>query len=144
MTAHSTPATVLAFDFGTRRVGVALGNTLTRSARPLTTIDEERSEPRFAAIAALIDEWQPGLLVVGVPVHADGTAHALTARAQRFARQLHGRFGVEVALADERFTTQAAQSVQDEGGSPGRGGRAVRDQIAAQLILQEWFDERVA
>ena len=133
---------MLAFDFGTRRVGVALGNTLTRSARPLTTIDEERGEPRFAAIAALIEEWQPDLLVVGVPVHADGTAHALTARAQRFARQLHGRFGVEVALADERFTTQAAQSVQDEGGAPGRRGRAARDQIAAQLILQGWFDER--
>ena len=144
MTAPAPPATVLAFDFGTRRVGVALGNTLTRSARPLTTIDEERGEPRFAAIAALIEEWQPDLLVVGVPVHADGTAHALTARAQRFARQLHGRFGIEVAVADERFTTQAAQSVQDEGGSPGRGGRAVRDQIAAQLILQGWFDERVA
>ena len=81
MTAPARPATVLAFDFGTRRVGVALGNTLTRSARPLATIDEERSEPRFAAIAALIGQWQPDLLVVGVPVHADGTPHAMTTRA---------------------------------------------------------------
>jgi putative holliday junction resolvase len=142
VTAPVPPATVLGFDFGTRRVGVALGNTLTRSARPLTTIDEQRSEPRFAAIAALIAEWQPDLLVVGVPVHADGTPHAMTERAQRFARQLHGRFGVEVALADERYTTQAAQSVLDEAGGSGRRGRAERDQVAAQLILQGWLDER--
>lgn len=141
MTAAAPPATVLGFDFGTRRVGVALGNTLTRSARPLSTIDEERSEPRFAAIAALIAEWQPDLLVVGVPVHADGTPHAMTERAQRFARQLHGRFGVEVALADERYTTQAAQSVLDAEGGTGRRGRAQRDEIAAQLILQGWLDE---
>jgi putative Holliday junction resolvase len=144
VTAPAPPATVLAFDFGTRRVGVALGNTLTRSARPLATIDEERSEPRFAAIAALIAEWQPDLLVVGIPVHADGTPHAMTAQAQRFARQLHGRFGVEVALADERYTTQAAQAELDATGGAGRRGRVERDQIAAQLILQGWLDERAA
>ena len=144
MTAPAPPATVLAFDFGTRRVGVALGNTLTRSARPLATIDEERSERRFAAIAALIAEWQPDLLVVGIPVHADGTPHAMTALAQRFARQLHGRFGVEVALADERYTTQAAQAELDAAGGAGRRGRAERDQVAAQLILQGWLDERAA
>jgi putative Holliday junction resolvase len=135
---------VLAFDFGTRRVGVALGNTLTRRARPLGTIDEERSEPRFAAIAALIEEWQPDLLVVGVPVHADGTPHAMTAGAQRFARQLHGRFGVEVVLADERYTTQAAQAVLDAESGAGHRGRAQRDEIAAQIILQGWLDEAAA
>jgi putative Holliday junction resolvase len=135
---------VLAFDFGTRRIGVALGNTLTRSARPLTTIDEERSAPRFAAIAALIEEWRPDLLVVGVPVHADGTPHPMTARALRFARQLHGRFGIAVAQADERYTTQAAQSVLEAAGASGRTGRAARDQVAAQLILQGWLDERTA
>jgi putative Holliday junction resolvase len=110
----------------------------------LATIDEERSAPRFAAIAALIEEWRPDLLVVGVPVHADGTAHPMTARALRFARQLHWRFGIPVAQADERYTTQAAQSVLEATGASGRGGRAARDRVAAQLILQGWLDERTA
>ena len=132
-------ATVLAFDFGTRRLGVAVGNTLVRVAHPLDTIDDERMDTRFAAIAALIDEWQPKLLVVGVPVPADGTEHAMTQRARRFARQLEGRFGLPVAEADERGTTQdAACSLR----GTGRRGRASRDEVAAQLILQGYFDER--
>jgi len=133
--------TVLGFDFGTRRVGVAVGNTLTRIAHPLATIDAEGSAPRFAAIAALIDEWQPGCLVVGIPVHADGTPHAMTARARRFARQLHGRHGVPVVEADERYTTQGAQAALAATGRGGRRGRAARDAIAAQAILQGYFDE---
>ena len=141
MAATSPDATVLAFDFGTRRIGVAVGNTLTRRAHPLTTIEGERNDERFAAIAALVAEWQPGTLVVGLPTHADGSAHDMTLRAQRFARQLDGRFGLPVAMVDERWTTEAAQSAQDAAGVAGRKGRAVRDQIAAQLILQSWFDE---
>ena len=83
------------------------------------------------AITALVHEWRPGVLVVGIPVHADGTAHAMTARAQRFARELAGRFQVPVELADERWTTQLAQTALDQAGA-GRKGRAVRDQVAAQ------------
>jgi len=142
--ATSPDATVLAFDFGTQRIGVAVGNTLTRRAHPLTTIQGERSDERFAAIAALVAEWHPGALLVGLPTHADGSAHEMTQRAQRFARQLDGRFGLPVALVDERWTTQAAQSAQDAAGgseNSGRRGRANRDQVAAQLILQSWFDE---
>jgi len=93
------------------------------------------------AIAALIDEWQPGCLVVGIPVHADGTPHAMTARARRFARQLHGRHGVPVVEADERYTTQGAQAALAATGRGGRRGRAARDAIAAQAILQGYFDE---
>ena len=144
MAATSPGATVLAFDFGTQRIGVAVGNTLTRAAHPLTTIQGERNDERFAAIAALVAEWQPGTLVVGLPTHADGSAHDMTLRAQRFARQLDGRFGLPVVMVDERWTTQAAQSVLDSAGgsgNTGRKGRAVRDQVAAQLILQSWFDE---
>ena len=144
MAATSPDATVLAFDFGTQRIGVAVGNTLTRMAHPLATIQGERNDERFAAIAALVAEWQPGTLVVGLPTHADGSAHAMTQRAQRFARQLDGRFGLPVALVDERWTTQAAQSAQEAAGgsrNTGRRGRAARDQVAAQLILQSWFDE---
>ena len=143
MTAQPPPATVLAFDFGTRRIGVAVGNTLTRFAQPLTTIAMDRNDERFAAITALVHEWRPDLLVVGIPVHADGAAHAMTARAQRFARELERRFQVPVELADERWTTQLAQATLDRAGA-GRKGRAVRDQIAAQSILQGWFDDRGA
>ena len=143
MAATSPDATVLAFDFGTRRIGVAMGNTLTRVAHPLVTIEGERNDARFAAIAALVAEWQPGTLVVGLPTHADGTEHDMTLRAQRFARQLEGRFRLPVALVDERWTTEAAQSMLDDAGTTGRKGRAARDSVAAQLILQSWFDEPV-
>ena len=143
MAATSPDATVLAFDFGTRRIGVAMGNTLTRVAHPLVTIEGERNDERFEAIAALVAEWQPGTLVVGLPTHADGTEHDMTHRAQRFARQLEGRFRLPVALVDERWTTEAAQSMLDDAGTTGRKGRAARDSVAAQLILQSWFDEPV-
>jgi putative Holliday junction resolvase len=142
VTAQPSPATVLAFDFGTRRIGVAVGNTLARVARPLTTIDQHRHDERFAAIAALLEEWQPDVLIVGIPVHADGGAHAMTAQAQRFARELASRFRLPVEFADERWTTQLAQTALDRAGTGGRKGRAVRDQIAAQIILQGWFDDR--
>lgn len=144
MAATFPDATVLAFDFGTRRIGIAMGNTRTATAHPLTTIDDERTDRRFAGIAALVKEWEPGVLVVGLPVHADGKEHDMTQRARRFARQLEGRFQLPVNLVDERWTTEAAQSVLDESGVAGRRGRAVRDQVAAQLILQSWFDERAA
>jgi putative holliday junction resolvase len=142
--ATSPDATVLAFDFGTQRIGVAIGNTLLRTARPLTTIDDERTDERFAAIDALIKEWQPATLVVGLPTHADGSVHETTLRAQRFARQLEGRFRLPVALVDERWTTQDAQVALDAAGTGGRKGKAVRDQVAAQLILQRWFDDNDA
>ena len=133
-------ATVLAFDFGTRRIGVAMGNTLTRVAHPLTTIDAPPTAARFTAIAALIDEWQPAQLVVGLPVHADGTPHAMTARAKTFVRALETRFALPVALVDERFTTQAAVGALAAAGRGGRAERAARDAAAAQIILQQWLD----
>ncbi|MFO1413261.1 MAG: Holliday junction resolvase RuvX [Burkholderiales bacterium] len=142
MTALPTsPITVLAFDFGTRRTGVAVGNTLTRGARPLTTVTATDDGERLAAIGKLVAEWQPQALVVGIPVHADGTPHAMTARAKQFARALEARFALPVAEADERHTTAAAQSALD-GSRAGRAGRAERDALAAQLILQGWLDER--
>ena len=132
---------MLAFDYGTRRIGVAVGNTLIRMARPLTTIAGEANAARFAAIASLIDEWRPELLVVGRPVHADGAAHEMTARVERFARQLEGRFGLPVARVDERYTTVAAEAALKASGVRAGERKAVRDQAAAQLILQSWFDD---
>ncbi len=142
MAPASLPAsTVLAFDFGSRRIGIAVGNTLLRVAQPLVTIDRERVDERFAAIAALIAEWQPAQLVVGVPTHADGTPHAMTARARGFARKLGGRFRLPVAEVDERFTTLSAQEQLQAQGVRGSRARSVRDQVAAQIILQSWFDD---
>lgn len=134
------PITVLAFDFGTRRIGVAVGNTLSRSAQPLATIDAAHDDDRFAAIGRLVGEWQPQALVVGIPVHADGKPHAMTERALGFARELSAHFALPVEHADERHTTQLAQSALDARRA-GRGGRGQRDALAAQLILQGWFDE---
>ena len=134
-------ATLLAFDFGTRRIGVAVGNTVTRMAQALRTIDAPDAAARFAAIAALVAEWRPARLVVGLPVHADGTAHAMTARARGFARELERRHALPVALVDERFTTEAARSAL--AAAPGRRAeRGARDREAARIILQAWFDER--
>jgi putative Holliday junction resolvase len=118
-----------------------VGNTVLRVARTLTTIAAEANAARFQALAALIDEWQPELLVVGRPVHADGAPHEMTARAERFARQLEGRFGIEVARVDERYTTEEAESTLAAAGVRAGDRKAVRDEVAAQLILQAWFDD---
>lgn len=141
---HSPPAgTVLAFDFGTRRLGVAVGETQLRLAHPLATISAQKNDERFAAIRTLIDEWRPTLLVVGLPTHADGTEHEMTAQARRFARRLEARFRLPVELVDERFTTQAASAALRESGLKTREHQGVRDQVAAQLILQAYFDRDV-
>ena len=100
----------LAFDFGTLRVGVAHGNTVTRTAQPLGTIAATGTQ-RFERIQKFISEWQPDALVIGVPFHPDGAAHQNTERARRFGRQLHGRFGLAVIEVDERYSTTEAQSL---------------------------------
>lgn len=134
--------TVLAFDFGLKRIGVAVGELQLGLAHPLTTIHGEKSDQRFQAIAALVDEWKPVLLVVGLPRHLDGSEHEFGARCQRFARQLEGRFGLPAALVDERLTSVAAeQGLRESGIKKGRT-KAVLDQAAAQQILQTYLDER--
>ena len=135
---------ILAFDFGTRRIGVAVGEPATGLAHPLATISALRKDDRFLAIGKLIDEWRPALVLVGLPTYADGTQHDMTVSARRFARQLEGRFGVAVALADERFTTHSAAEALAAAGVNARKQRGVRDQVAAQLILQAYLDERGA
>jgi putative Holliday junction resolvase len=136
--------TVLAFDFGKKRIGVAIGNSLLSKAQPLITVDSENTEQRFAMIAKLIETWQPVLLVVGLPMHSDGTAHELTHLSQRFARRLAGRFKIKVILKDERYTSQSASAALREVGVTGRKQKTVLDQVAAQHILQSFFDEQHA
>lgn len=136
--------TVLAFDFGMRRVGVAIGEYELRLAHPLTTIDQTVTKSRFEKIAELIREWQPVLLVVGLSVHADGVEHEITRLCQRFARRLEGRFGIPVVMEDERYTTVIARLTLEEVGITGRKQRPMLDQIAAQHILQTFFDSSYA
>lgn len=131
---------VLAFDFGTRRIGVAVGDLGFRLAHPLDVITATTDTARFGAIKPLIDAWKPVRLVVGLPVHMDGTEHELTRRARKFARQLEGRFATEVSLVDERLSSSDAEQQLTEAGV-GRGKqRAVLDAVAAQQILQSFFD----
>ncbi len=134
--------TVLAFDFGKKRIGVAVGNSLLSLAHPLVTVHSAVTAQRFAAIAKLIETWQPVLLVVGLPTHVDGTAHELTHLSQRFARRLAGRFKINVVLKDERYTSETASAVLREAGVTGKKQKPVLDQIAAQQILQSFFDEQ--
>lgn len=130
-------STVLAFDFGEKRIGVAVGERVLAQAHPLTTICGERNDERFAAIAALIAEWQPAGLVVGLPVALDGSAHAMTARCTRFANQLRGRFGLPVDYAEERLTSvEAMERLAESGGKD----RQHIDALAAQIILQCYFE----
>jgi putative Holliday junction resolvase len=124
----SRPSSFLAFDFGTRRIGVATGNTLTGSAEPLRTVGAE-GEAAFDAIGLLVDEWRPDALVVGVPVHPDGAAHENTRRARRFARQLHGRFHLPVHEVDERYSTTEARA----------DGHRDLDAAAAAIILEQFL-----
>jgi putative Holliday junction resolvase len=132
--------TVLAFDFGEKRIGVATGETLLGSAYPLTVIRAESNDDRFAAIGKLIAEWQPVQLVVGLPTHADGTPHDTTRLAQKFAERLRRRFHLPVAFADERLTSLDAEERLRETGRDGRAARPLLDAVAAQLILQTWFE----
>jgi putative Holliday junction resolvase len=132
--------TVLAFDFGEKRIGVAVGEWALGQAHPLTTIRSEANAGRFAAIASLIKEWQPASLVVGLPVALDGTAHAMTARCTRFANQLRGRFGLDVDYAEERLSSVEAEEKLRESGHNTQSVREHIDALAAQIILQCYFE----
>lgn len=144
------PRTILAFDYGARRIGVAIGNTITRTARPLQTVSEENATRRFTRIGALLGQWHPDALVVGRPLHPDGTPHEVTVAAERFARQLNGRFGLPVALVDERYSTVEARARREDARSAGRPRMtelvAARgdlehddDAAAAAVILEQYL-----
>jgi putative Holliday junction resolvase len=139
LTAHPRTGTVLAFDFGTKRIGVAVGDFETRHSHPLTTLSAAGNRARFAAIEQLIAEWRPTVLVVGHPGHADGSEHPTGALARRFAQRLHGRFGVRAELVDERLTSHEAESLLRAAGARGSRLKAGLDAVAAQRILETYF-----
>lgn len=138
--ARTQRGTVLAFDFGEKRIGVAIGEKELGQAHPLTTIRGEANTERFAAITALIDEWKPAQLVVGLPVALDGAAHAMTARCIRFANQLRGRFGLTVEYAEERLSSVEAEERLRDCGHKAKSTREPIDALAAQIILQCFFE----
>ena len=133
MRADLTAGTLLAFDYGEKRIGVALGNTVTRSAQALTTIANRSRAYRFSSIAALIKEWQPQALIVGLPLHLDGTSQFLTQQARRFGSQLAGRFNLPVSWIDERYSSVAAATLM--------GRLTLLDAQAACIILEQYFSE---
>ena len=131
--------TVLAFDFGEKRIGVATGETLLASAHPLTVIHAESNDDRLAAIGRLIDEWRPVQLVVGLPTHADGTPHDMTRLATKFAERLQRRFKLPVALADERLTSLDAEARLRETGRNSRSAKPLLDAVGGKgLYIGSW------
>lgn len=122
---------MLAFDFGLKRIGVAVGNSLLKQAQPLTIIQAATNDAKFAAIETLVKEWQPGRCIVGLPRHPDGAEHEMTVRCRRFANQLHGRFGLATVLVDERYSSAVI---------PQQRGELI-DAQAAAIILQQYFDD---
>jgi putative Holliday junction resolvase len=130
--------TLLGFDYGPRRIGVAVGQTVTGTATALTTVRARGQRPDWGCLQALIREWQPAAAVVGLPMQMDDTEESWTDRVRRFARQLEGRFGLSVHLVDERLTTLEAR--RRLGVGPGIDERV--DALAAKLILETWLAEQ--
>lgn len=134
------PKVLIAFDFGMKRIGVAIGQTLTKSARPLDTIHAKKGDPDWKIVEKLIKKWLPNALVVGIPLNMDGTNQSITYNAKRFADLLREHFKLPVYEVDERLTTKdARERLFSEGGYKALQGGQV-DRVAAQLILQNWFD----
>lgn len=126
------PLTLLAFDYGARRIGVAIGETLMRSARPLEVLQSRDGVPNWPSISRLVEQWSPDLFVVGLPVTDDGHEQPMAPAIRRFARRLHGRFGLRVSTIDERLSSHEALA---------RGHWHDTDAVAAQLILETWMNE---
>lgn len=131
------PRTLLGFDFGTKRIGVAVGQELTHTARALTTLNSRDGGPDWARIARLIAEWQPDALVVGLPLNLDGSESESSRLARRFGNRLTGRYNLPVFTADERLSSNEAEVILGEQGS---FNKADIDKLAAQLILQSWLE----
>ena len=129
----------MAFDYGERRIGVAIGELELGIAHPLDTIECRRPGDRFTGIRALVAEWNPVLFVVGLPVNTDGSEHALSPAVRQFCVALKRKFGIASQLVDERYTSAEASSILRESGIRGRKQKAFLDQVAAQTILEDFF-----
>ncbi|WP_019934086.1 Holliday junction resolvase RuvX [Oceanimonas smirnovii] len=135
--------TLLGFDYGLKSIGVAVGQELTATARPLLALKASDGVPNWQQIENLLKEWQPALLVVGLPLNMDGTEQDISRRARKFANRLHGRFGLPVELQDERLTTADARARLFEAGGYKALGKDAVDAVSAQLILESWMTEKL-
>jgi putative Holliday junction resolvase len=137
------PKSLLAFDFGLKQIGVAYGQTLTKNANALSILKAQNGKPQWLEIDALITQWKPNLVLVGLPLNMDDTESELSARARKFARRLEGRFNVPVEMVDERLTSQEAKSIirGNSKRSSSTEDLTKIDHIAAALILQSWLDD---
>ena len=146
MTSDSTtstikaPQTLLGFDFGTKSIGVATGQMITATAQPLNAIKANDGIPNWDIVAKVIKEWQPDLVVVGLPLNMDSTEQAITQRAKTFANRLNGRFGVKIALQDERLTTASAKEFIFAHGGYKALDKGKIDSVSAALILESWME----
>lgn len=133
--------TFLAFDFGTRSIGVAVGQQITGTARPLNALKAQNGTPDWTLIEKLLKEWQPALVIVGLPLNMDGTEQPLTARARNFANKIHGRFGVAIKLHDERLSTVEARAGLFEQGGFRALDKGSVDSASAVVILESYFEQ---
>lgn len=138
--------TYLGFDYGARRLGVAVGESITGSARPLTTLDCDAGEPDWRAIDTLVAEWQPRALVVGRPCHADASDSDSTRGAEQLAEQLAAHTGLRVAMIDERLSShEATERLRERGFTTGKtADKRALDAVAAEVILESWFESRMS
>ena len=134
----------MAFDFGLRQIGVAMGNSLLGTTQPLPILRAKDGIPDWQALQALVAEWSPDLLVVGDPLNMDGTVSELSTRARKFARRLEGRLGLEVAMSDERLSSFEAKQNSREQGHRGDFKAQPVDSLAAELILRSWLAENAS
>lgn len=132
----------MAFDFGLRQIGVAVGNCLLGTSQSLAVQRAREGQPDWDAIAALVREWSPDLLLVGDPLNMDGSVSELAQRARKFSRRLHGRLGLPVELVDERLSSFEAKQISREQGHKGDYKKAPIDSLAAELIFKTWFEAR--
>jgi putative holliday junction resolvase len=130
---------IVAFDFGTKKIGVAIGQPVTQTAQPLDTLYSVDGGPPWPKIQALFDEWQPEVVVVGLPLNMDGTEQEISRLARRFSNRIAGRFDLKVELQDERLTSAEARQIMFDRGGVKRLQKSQIDSIAACLILEDWF-----
>lgn len=136
------PSSVLAFDYGTTSIGVAIGQMVTGTAAPLSALKANDGVPNWDQVAALFTEWQPDLVVVGLPLNMDGTEQAITQRVKKFCNRLNGRYGVPVQQWDERLTTVDAKATLYELGGFKKLGKGKVDSVSACVIFQSWAEQQ--
>ncbi|WP_370980733.1 Holliday junction resolvase RuvX [Agaribacterium sp. ZY112] len=135
---------VLAFDYGLKNIGVAIGQALSCSASELEQIQARDGTPNWDTLAKLLEEWKPDRAIVGLPLNMDGSDSEMSKRARKFGNRLHGRFGIEVNMVDERLSTREAKERAQQQGHKGNYGQKPIDSLAACILLEDWWSQSQA